>query len=122
MSAPPEPPTVAEAVHRAVAVCDPAGEDGDLGDLLAWFEDADEPVAGVAGLDERLSEAGRAIDPEGDNPAVEMARAVALYLAYRRDEIGDDREQLLRLAARAEFDAHPPEAVRDWLVDEGVEL
>ncbi len=122
MPAQPEPPTVAQAVRRAIEVCDPEGEDADLGDLLAWFEDADEPVTAVAGLDERLTEGVRAIDPEGDNPPVEMARAVALYLAYRRDEIGDDREHLLRLAARAEYRGHPPEAVRDWLADEGVAL
>jgi hypothetical protein len=118
----PEPPTVAQVVHRAAGACDPEDEDADLGDLLAWFEDADEPVTAVVGLDERLAEAVRAIDPEGDNPALEMARAVTLYLAHRRDEIGDDRDQLLRLAARAEYDAHPPERVRDWLADEGVAL
>lgn len=51
-----------------------------------------------------------------------MARAVTLYLAYRRDEIGDDRADLLRLAARAEYAGRPPEPVRDWLVDQGVVL
>ena len=118
----PEPPTVAQAVHRAAEVCDPEGQDADVGDLLAWFEDADEPLTAVADLDERLAGAVRAIDPEGDNPALAMARAVTVYLAYRRDEIGDDRADLLRLAARAEYDARPPEPIRDWLVDEGVAL
>jgi len=49
----PEPPTVAQAVHRAAEVCDPEGQDADVGDLLAWFEDADEPLTAVADLDER---------------------------------------------------------------------
>jgi hypothetical protein len=49
----PEPPTVAQAVHRAAEACDPEGQDADVGDLLAWFEDADEPLTAVADLDER---------------------------------------------------------------------
>jgi hypothetical protein len=48
--------------------------------------------------------------------------AVATYLAFRRTEIERDREELLRLAARAEFDGHPPEPAADWLADQGVEV
>jgi hypothetical protein len=49
-----------------------------------------------------------------------MAAAVASYLAHRRDEVSDDRESLLRLAARAEYDDHPPAPVADWLNAQGV--
>jgi hypothetical protein len=49
-----------------------------------------------------------------------MAVAVATYLAFRRDEIDDDREDLLRLAARAEYDGQPPDYVRTWLDEQGV--
>ena len=38
-----------------------------------------------------------------------------LYLAHRLDEVDDDPEQILRLAARSEFDGDSPEAVREWL-------
>jgi hypothetical protein len=51
-----------------------------------------------------------------------MVVAVATYLAHRRDEMDDRREEILRLAARAEFSGEPPEPVRDWLADEGVEI
>jgi hypothetical protein len=56
-------------------------------------------------------------EPDG---ALSMARAVVTYLAYRRDEIDEDPIELLRLAARAEFDADPPGYVARWLSDQGV--
>ena len=45
-----------------------------------------------------------------------------LYLGHRPDQIDDDEEDLLRLAARAEFDGNPPERVTAWLRERGVEL
>jgi hypothetical protein len=51
-----------------------------------------------------------------------MTAAVATYLAYRRDELEDDREDLLLLAARAEFDGRPPEPVAGWLASQGIEV
>jgi hypothetical protein len=118
----PQPPTLAEVVHRAAGVCDPAGESEGISRLLAWFEDRDEPVTGIADIEAELAEARGAIDPAGDEPAVTMAIAVAAYLAHRRDEIADDREELLRLAARAEFEGDPPERVAEWLAAERVSL
>ena len=50
-----------------------------------------------------------------------MCGAVITYLAFRRDEVGDERTDVLRLAARAEFDGAPPQLVRDWLESEGVQ-
>lgn len=76
----------------------------------------------MAGLSDRIEEARRAADPEGDVPGVTMAAAVANYLAYRREEASDSRADLLRLAARAEFDGgHPPAEVDDWLRAQGVD-
>jgi hypothetical protein len=49
-----------------------------------------------------------------------MARAVVTYLAYRRDEIDAPPVELLRLAARAEFDGDPPDYVARWLELQGV--
>jgi hypothetical protein len=41
-------------------------------------------------------------------------------LAFRRDEMDDDPEDVLRLAIRAEYDGHPPDNVRRWLEEQGV--
>src|SRR6059058_5243639 len=51
---------------------------------------------------------------------MQMCGAVVTYLAFRRDEVTDVREDILRLAARAEFDGSPPQLVADWLESEGV--
>ena len=117
----PAPLTLSQAVHRAVEVCDPAGTDTDLSDFLLRFEDADEPVAGLReDIEQRLAEAAGALDPEGDIPALQMAAAVATYLAFRRDEFDEEAEELLRLASRAEFNGNPPPAVENWLEERGV--
>jgi hypothetical protein len=50
-----------------------------------------------------------------------MAQAVTLYLAHRLDEVDDDDDEILRLAARSEFDGKPPEPVRSWLERNGIE-
>jgi hypothetical protein len=44
-----------------------------------------------------------------------MAAAVAGYLSFKRDEFGAQPEDLLRRAAEAEYDGHPPEPVAAWL-------
>jgi hypothetical protein len=118
----PEPITLFEIVKRAVEICDPNDSDERLDRLLLQFEDADEPVTAIERLDERLAVAVEGIDVELADPAVSMAVATVLYLAHRRDELGDEPHKILRLAARAEWQGDPPEAVRDWLVDRGVEV
>ena len=50
------------------------------------------------------------------------ARAVITYLGHRRDEVSDVEADILRLAARAEYDGDPPEVVEEWLADQGVSL
>ena len=47
---------------------------------------------------------------------------MATYLAFRRDEVGEEPHELMRLAARAEYDGRPPEPVRELLAQRGVEL
>ena len=119
----PEPVTIAEVVHRAVQVVDPSGSEG-LDDLLARFEDADEPLSAVQAESaaQRIAEEAGALDPQAEDPAVQMAAAVATYLAFRRDEVDEEPGALLELAARAEFDGQPPEPVRGWLADQGIEV
>jgi len=116
----PDPITVSQVVHRAVEVCDSAGTDEDLADFFLRFEDADEPVTAVEDMEQRMAEAAGALDPEGDIPSLQMAAAVATYLAFRRDQLDDDPDEILRLAARAEFNGNPPPAVANWLDEQGV--
>jgi hypothetical protein len=116
----PSPPRVSDLVRRAVEICDPADEDAALGDFERALEDDDRPASAVDNLDEHLAVIVEGIDPDIENPAVSMAVAVVLYLARRRDEIDDDPEDILRLAARAEWKGDPPSAVLDWLAERGV--
>ena len=118
----PRPITLFEIVRRAVEVCDPDDRDERLGDVLLQFEDADEPVTAVDNLEERVAFAVEAVDVEIDDPAVSMAAATILYLAHRRDELDDQPEKILHLAARAEWKGDPPNAVVEWLADRGVEV
>jgi hypothetical protein len=119
----PQPVTLAEVVHRAVIVVDPEGQAG-LDDLLIRFEDADEPLGSdrAPAVAQRIAEQVGALDPQAEDPAVQMAGAVATYLAFRRDEVDEEPRALLELAARAEFDRHPPDGVRELLAERGVEL
>ena len=117
-------PTIFEAVQRAVEICDPDGHDAALADLLERFEDRDEPVTALGDDRERefFEAAGELQDGlAGEDAALTMAAAVATYIAYRRDELDDDDDDLLRLAARAEFGDDVPESVADWLADVGIE-
>src|SRR6266508_870822 len=119
----PELVTLAEAVHRAVAVVEPDGNAG-LEDLLAPFEDDDEPLDGTSAqiAEQRIAEEAGKLDPQAGDPALQMAAAVATYLAYRRHELDDEPRALLELAARAEFEAHPPAGVEELLAERGVRL
>jgi hypothetical protein len=118
----PAPITLFEIAKRAVEVCDPDDRDERLSDLLVQFEDADEPVTAIDNLEERIAIAVEGVDVEIGDPAVSMAAATMLYLAHRRDELHDEPEKVLRLTARSEWKGDPPEAVRDWLADRGVEV
>jgi hypothetical protein len=115
------PPSLFEVVHRAVEVTDPTGSDG-VGDLLRYVEDSDEPVTSHQDIEGELAELKGRVDPQDEDPAVMMAIAVATYLTYRRDELNDDPDDILRLAARAEYNGNPPDNVRAWLEGRGVEV
>ena len=109
--------TLAEIVRRAAAIVDPPGEDAAVGEFAVRFEDADQPVRGMLdGLQERLLWGA-----DEDAPIV-MAQAVTLYLAHRPDDIENTPEHILLHAARAEFDGAPPENVKSWLADQGVDV
>jgi hypothetical protein len=111
----PEPVTLFQVVHRAATVVDPDGVDPDVTDFLTRYEDADEPVTAVVDVEQRLAEAAGALDPQQESGTLQVAVAVATYLAHRRDELPDDPDEIVRLAVRAEFDGSPPAPVADWL-------
>ncbi len=115
MASEPAPPSLAEVVHRAAELCDPAGEQPAVWELVSRLQDRDEPVTAVADVAAELAETTARIEPAVDDPALEMTVAVAVYLAHRRDQLDAGREDVLRLAARAEFDADPPPRVAAWL-------
>ena len=116
----PAPLTLAAAVRRAVGACDPAAETSASAEVLERFEDRDEPIASLEDPEVDLAEAFGAIDPQEEDATVQMIRVVATYLAFRRDQTTDSDGDLLRLAARAEYDGSPPEPVRAWLEEREV--
>jgi len=114
-----EVPTVSEAVNKAAAICDPAGEDAAVRGLIDSFEDDDRPVTAVEDLAEQLSSVEEGIDPEALNPAAEMTVAAALWLSTNPDQ-EHAREHVLRESARLHFHDDPPPHVAEWLRAERV--
>ena len=118
----PDPVTLAQLVHRAAEITDPDGADADVTELMLRFEDADWPVSGILdSIEQRMAEAAGTLDPQEDSPGLQVAAAVAVYLAHRRDELDEDPVHVLRMATRAEFDGNPPEHVAGWLQDAGID-
>jgi hypothetical protein len=118
----PEPLTLADAVHRAARACDPEGNSASAADALARFEDRDEPIAGIQNIDLRMAEEFGVLDPQEEDPVIQMMRVTTVYLAFERNGAGAGDEELLRLAARAEYNREPPEPVRGWLAQRGVKI
>ena len=113
----PDDARLSQLVRRACEIVDPDDEDAVVGEFELRYEDADEPVAGILEtLEERI---GFGAD---EDPSVMMAQAVVLYLAHRRDEVGDDADDVIALAARAEFAGSPPVEIQNWLDDRGVRI
>src|SRR3954452_16896178 len=98
----PHTPTFAEIVRIACEVADPDASDDRVTDLLVRFEDRDEPVTTVADVEEQLAEAHGIIDPDADSEPLRNAVAVATYLAFRRDQLKADPDELIRRATAAE--------------------
>src|SRR3954447_17739913 len=98
----PHTPTLSEVVRRACEVADPSGADELVTELLTRFEDRDEPVSAVDDVEQQLAEAQGIVDPDGDSEPLRNAVAVATYLAFRRDQIGADPDELIRRATAAE--------------------
>jgi hypothetical protein len=109
--------TLSDLVRRATAIVDADGVDDAVTNFATRHEDDDVPVRGILdGLEERIA---WGVD---EDPSVVMAQAVVLYLAHRLDEVEDDPDEILVLAARSEFDGEPPEPVAAWLERNGIEV
>jgi len=109
--------TLSDLTRRAGAIVDVDGLDDAVVAFVQRYEDDDMPVRGILdGLDERIRWGA------DEDPSVVMAQAVVLYLAHRLDEYEDDPDEILRLAARSEFDGEPPAGVREWLEANGIEV
>src|SRR4051794_17707555 len=98
----PHTPTFAEIVRAAAEAVDPTGTEEPVIELLTRFEDRDEPVTAVDDVEQQLAEAHGIIDPDGDSDNLRTTVAVATYLAFRRDEITADPDELIRRATAAE--------------------
>src|SRR6185437_8911429 len=118
----PRPVSLAEVVRRAAQIVDPDDEDAVIGDFQQAFEDDDEPMAGIDDVQERVSEVLSELDPAVNNGSLAVAGAVTVYLSFRRDELHEDPRELIRLAARAEWNGELPAAVTDWLDDHNLPL
>jgi hypothetical protein len=118
----PRPVTLAQIVRRAADVVDPDDGDAAVGEFELAFEDADEPVRALDDVEARVATALAELDPAVANASLAMLGAITTYLSYRRDELHAPPEELMRLAARAEWEGDPPDMVVDWLADRGVEL
>jgi hypothetical protein len=108
--------SVSDLVRRATAIVDVDGVDDAVTAFALRYEDDDVPVRGVLdAIEERIAWGA------DEDPSVVMAQAVTLYLAHRLDELDDDPDEILRLAARSEFDGRPPESVQAWLERNGID-
>jgi hypothetical protein len=108
--------TLSDLVRRATAIVDADGADEAVSAFALRHEDDDVPVRGI--LDELEDRIAFGAD---EDPPVVMAQAITLYLAHRLDEVDDDPDEILRLAARSEFEGSPPQSVQDWLEQHGIE-
>ncbi len=111
----PAPTTLAEVVRRAVEICEPDGLSGDMERFMLEFEDRDEPISAVEDLPGEMNTALERGAEGVIDPGLRMAAAIITYLGFRRDEICDDDVEIMRLAARAEWQGHIPDDVARWL-------
>ena len=118
----PRPVSLAEVVRRAAQVVDPDDVDAAVGDFERAFEDADEPVRAVDDVEARVGTVLADLDPAVANGSLSMMGAITNYLSFRRDELHGEPDELMVLAARAEWKGDPPDVVLDWLAERGVQL
>jgi hypothetical protein len=118
----PRPVSLFDVVKRAADVVDPDDEDAAVGDFELAFEDDDEPITAAGDVEDRVADVLARLDPAVANGSLSMAAAITVYLSYRRDELHAPPEELIRLAARAEFKRELPTVVQDWLDERDIRV
>jgi hypothetical protein len=118
----PRPVSLFDVVKRAAQVVDPDDADAAVGEFELRFEDDDEPVRALDDVEARVGTVLAELDPAVANGSLAMAGAITVYLSYRRDELHAQPEELIALAARAEWEGELPGVVRDWLDERAITL
>jgi hypothetical protein len=118
----PRPVSLFDAVKRAAQIVDPDDDDAVVGDFERAFEDADDPISALDDVPARVGLVLADLDPAVANGSLAVAGAIVMYLSYRRDELHADPEELVRLAARAEWQDDLPAVVADWLDERGLKV
>jgi hypothetical protein len=114
-------PTVSAAVRDAVSICDPDGAEEGVTAFLESFEDDDRPATAAEDLPGELLSTARGIDANGEQPALAAAAATAAWLATNPSQ-SDAGDHALREGVRLVFQGQPPEPLRGWLAERGVEV
>jgi hypothetical protein len=122
MPADPRPLSLFDAVKRAAQIVDPDDDDAVVGDFERAFEDADDPISALDDVPARVGLVLADLDPAVNNGSLAVAGAIVMYLSYRRDELHADPQELIRLAARAEWKDDVPTVVADWLAERGLKV
>ena len=113
--------TVSDVVRRAVELVDPAGADAIAPELLLAYEDDDRAAVGLgASLWDELRSSVEGLDPEGGSGAAAVAAATAFFLTTQL-EGGSDDAATIREAVRVAWSGDPPDHVRAWLADQGLD-
>jgi hypothetical protein len=109
-----EIPTVEEAVQAVAGACDPERRSTSVATLVESFEDDDRPTTAAEDLAGELRAAARAIDPEGEDPVLEVTAATAHWLATNPGD-RDRPEHAMREGTRLLYGDDAPPAVAAWL-------
>lgn len=117
-------PTLSEAVRDAAAIVDPGNDDDAVMALYEIYEDDDRPVTAVEDLRGTLVSTAEGIDPEGDDGAVLVCAAAALWVGMNPRDRNEDHEpeHVLREGVRATFGKDVPPQVADYLAGRGISL
>src|SRR5947209_5324472 len=109
------PPPLSQLVREAAGMVDPTDSVALVGDFERWFEDDDEPASTVPNLERRLAAALDELDPDGEEPALVVAAAVASYLATMPRHVPRDAERVIEQALKLQFGDNVPDSVAIWL-------
>jgi hypothetical protein len=113
-------PTVSQAVRDAVVISDPDGAEEGVTAFLESFEDDDRPATAVDDLLGELLGTARGIDANGEQPALAAAAATAAWLATNPSQAGAG-DHAVREGVRLAFQGSPPEPLREWLDQRGID-